>query len=149
MYEARKNSTPICLRVGEWHLPYVDVKKDGSSITYSVNGEELDLDTAKKVSASCCAQASYRKLDTTVEKALDIYEKLVKMEPIHASPFEHQATPFSESEYMARYNVKKQLMGLIGKEVSEIMYNGNFRGWTQFRKEFPNENVRKKFLPKD
>lgn len=69
--------------VNAWHLPYAD------GIT--------DLETAQKVSASCCAQVSYRKNDASEEKAEIVYDRLVGGEPLHASPFEHQCTWGSET----------------------------------------------------
>jgi hypothetical protein len=85
MYDAYKQSIPILLKHGQWHLPYIDYKFiDQNTIEYSVNEQVLDLDTAIKVSISCCGQVSYRKLDTTVEKALSIYNKFVSGPRIHA-----------------------------------------------------------------
>lgn len=78
-----------------WHLPYVD------STTYHDIHEWLQdhcitvtqpdiLFVAMLVSASCCAQVSYRALDTNVDKAIRIGRQLLFSYPPHASPFEHQ-----------------------------------------------------------
>lgn len=66
------------LVVEGWHLPYAL--------------DEQDLDIAKKLSSSGCAQVSYRNSDTSIEKAEVIFKRLVGGEPLHASPFEHQCT---------------------------------------------------------
>ena len=95
--DARNASTPKLKLRDEWHLPYAE--------------DIADLETAIKVSASCCAQVSYRKLDTSIEKALDIYNKLVNGKPVHASPFEHQATP----------------------AINPWIFRRNFKGWVQQR----------------
>jgi hypothetical protein len=95
--DAFNDSSPKLVLPGQWHLPYAE--------------DILDLDTAIKVSASCCAQVSYRKLDTSIEKAIDIYDKLVSGEPVHASPFEHQATP----------------------AINPWVFHKNFKGWVQQR----------------
>lgn len=71
-----KVATENKYNVDGWHLPYAD------SIT--------DLNIALKVSASCCAQVSYRKNDTSEEKAEIIFDRLVGSEPRHSSPMEHQ-----------------------------------------------------------
>lgn len=102
-----------------WHLPYVsegtyqDCLREANRINgiakeHVISGTNI----AKQVSASCCAQVSYRKLDDSIEKALSIYKRLVGGEPLHASPFEHQATPCQ-----------------IGSE------KGNLTGWMQYRRE--------------
>lgn len=81
-------STPVVKKAGEWHLPYAE--------------PELDLQDAIRVSASCCAQVSYRKLDTSVDKAKNIYERLIDSSPAHASPVEHQAmVPHEERGWRA------------------------------------------------
>jgi len=119
-------SSPQLLEKGEWHLPYVTTIKgedeefrfyifDGDSLESSEDDSkmELSLEDAKKVSASCCAQVSYRDIDNSLEKALKIFDILVAGRPIHASPFEHVATPWSSS--VSRYKT------------------ANFNGWVQYR----------------
>lgn len=98
MKETQDASVPDLKGPGDWHLPYAE--------------DILDIQTAIKISVSCCAQVSYRNLDQTPEKALAIYERLAGGVPAHASPFEHQAS--------AAYD---------GNIVS-----GNFVGWLQNRK---------------
>lgn len=96
--KAMEQSTPRAIEYGEWHLPYVD-------------GAFLGTPEEKKISASCCAQVSYRVLDDSLEKAEMIYDKLVTSKPLHASPLEHQATPCDGA------------------------CEGNFQGWRQHRHE--------------
>lgn len=86
MRDEYNDSTPKLLKAGEWHLPYIEDDSD------------LDLETQKRISVSCCAQVSYRKLDTTPEKALQIYERLVKSEICHYSAFEHICRPLNDNE---------------------------------------------------
>jgi len=126
MWDLYSNNKPNILNLGEWHLPYVDgynIMPDSEFVPF----HELDisLTDAIKLSASLCAQVSYRKSDESVEKALRIYERLVHSKPAHASPFEHQATP--------------------SKNLDRI--SGNFRGWLQFRQQIPG-NVCKKYINK-
>ena len=106
-------SYPKCLGPLDWHLPYVT---------------QYDLDAfgvgdCLKLSASLCAQASYRKSDESMEKALLVYDRLVTSVPVHASPFEHQATPAPNADDRS----------------------GNFKGWVQHRQLIPN-NVCEKYM---
>lgn len=113
MLEAMGKAKAITLRDDEWHVPYVDrVPNCQDELEYHVDGEVVSTEDALKVSASCCAQVSYRKNDQSLEKAIMIYDKLITGKPIHASPFEHQACP------------------LLGRTV----FSGNFRGWMPYRK---------------
>lgn len=96
MKNALEKSEPKLLNENEWHLPYIT---DNDLI-------DLDVDTCKKISVSCCAQVSYRKLDTSVDKALKIYDKLISGDIIHGSAFEHVCRPLNVGE--------KQIGNLIG-----------------------------------
>lgn len=105
IYQAIQNSTPIQLLSGEWHTPYVNRYRVGKELRYSIEDEycniiTLDEETAKKISVSCCAQVSYRRTDSSIEKAIKIYDMLVQAEVIHASPFEHVATPVADFSYI-------------------------------------------------
>lgn len=144
MWEAREVSIPVVLSSGQWHLPYVDFvqevvyeEEDGTPlgpIQYFIGDlltgkdyRNLTLEEAIKVSASMCAQVSYRKADDTLEKALLVYDRLVESKPVHASPFEHQATPVDtnghdwEQEGVTAFHKKLGVM------------SGNFAGWIQNR----------------
>lgn len=106
-----KTFSTLKLGVGEWHVPYVDrFIDDHGTLRYYSNDVEITVEDAIKISASCCAQVSYRLLDDSLEKARNIYSKLVDSKPIHASPFEHQASAQMSSNYIR-----------------------NFRGWKQHR----------------
>lgn len=96
MWEALQHSEPEVLEEGEWHVPYVPtIKFDNSNRIYcawvkefddkdkTVTFEEITEEQALKVSASCCAQVSFRKSDTSVEKAERIYDMLVNSKPVH------------------------------------------------------------------
>jgi len=99
---ALDNSTPQLLLNGAWHLPYVT---ESELLVYT------DIEILKKISAARCARVSYLNQDSTLptlEKDIELCERLVKSNPIHASPFEHQATP-------------------------NVGVFGNFKGWKQNR----------------
>jgi len=110
---ALENSKPVLLKEGEWHTPYVNSTRNNiRKLTYYLpfpRIEQVNKEQAKKVSVSCCAQVSYRKSDTSIDKAIRITDALSKSRPIHASPFEHVCTPG------------------IGR--------GNLKGWIQYRQE--------------
>lgn len=121
MKEAMELAPMKYLKSGDWHMPYY---KDGAFI----KGRDKGLQKALKISASCCAQVSYRKLDDSEEKAEVVYDRLVNSKPVHASPFEHQATPLKKSS------------GFRSKYVTHIdrdgnPWSGNFRNWGQYRQE--------------
>lgn len=125
---AINNSNSMELQVGEWHVPYVDRKRDTLGYLYYIDskGEAMHPEDAKRISASCCAQVSYRKSDDSLEKALAIYDKLVGMNPKHSSPFEHQATPVDHSTY------EVWVPGVTHVSEHDV-WSGNFRGWIQHR----------------
>lgn len=111
MWEEYSKSAPNLLQIGEWHLPFVEK----SELTRT---NQADLIT----SVARCARVSYNTHDGTensFEKDLELYERLVGNNPIHASPTEHQAAP--------ALNPDEQ--------------SGNFKGWIQYRKTLVNENI--------
>ena len=107
MKKAVQASTPLMLNSDEWHVPYVDRIRSQESLKYlGAEGYFISLEDAKIVSASCCAQVSYRKNDDSIEKAKIVYDRLTntKGDPVHASPLEHQATPMIYAvDFMASY----------------------------------------------
>ncbi len=150
-YEARLRSEPKSVHPGEWHLPFITKTEykgpDKGEIYVAPSGYYMDLELAKRVSVSLCAQVSFRKEDDSVKKATDLYHRLAGSYPIHASPFEHVATPFSVREYNVRQSFVQtgKNEGLTDPE--GFMYCGNFRGWIQYRKQITKENIRDVFVP--
>lgn len=143
MYEARRNSVPMQLYEGEWHVPYVERVRDelnGDRMTYlDNNGETLTTQEALEVSASCCAQVSYRKLDDTLEKARDIFKRLIHSEPKHASPVEHQAKPITNS--ISPYEPESwKRAGVTHMTADLALWSGNFKGWVQHRQLIPGQS---------
>lgn len=151
MWEALQASKPFKLNPGEWHVPYVWVgRNESGDIVYGtptgevVDGvkvyDELSLENALAISSSCCAQVSYRKLDDSLEKAQDIYNKLVESKPVHASPFEHQATPFeiAKCDYYtdAIWEALNQ-PGATHMDKNQNIWSGNLLGWAQHRQLIP------------
>jgi hypothetical protein len=86
MREAIDGSVATELNYGDYHLPYVD------------NVNEMLTEEAVKISCSCAAQVSYRRLDDSLKQALKVYDMLnlpvdgiYPEDPPHYSPTEHIA----------------------------------------------------------
>ncbi len=112
MKEAKDQSIPNYLAREEWHLPYV-------------TDRSLQIEDALKLSASLCAQTSYRKADDSLEKAKSIFGKLIDSYPVHFSPTEHQARPLWG--YMDPLTTHTDKIGRF--------WSGNFCGWGQYRQQ--------------
>lgn len=142
---AHEASTPTVLEPGDWHVPYFG---DGA---WFKNRYDVPLEDALAISASCCAQASYRKLDDTLEKAKAVVQRLnlgVDLtEPCHASPTEHQATPIKatvawDSDYPWRDPVNTSRSVTWQKGITHITRDGvfgsgNLKGFVQYRQLIP------------
>lgn len=109
--DALNESKPRLLKQGEWHLPFVT---DEEREKYSP--EEL-----LKFSAARCARVSYLLHDgtkTNPQKDIDLHDRLVVEQPVHASPAEHQ-----------------------GQAAPKGTRSGNFVGFIQYRKTLSNETI--------
>lgn len=118
MKSAQEKSVPKALHQGQWHIPYVKTEYlmiDGKHTQkyFDNYGNEISLADALKISTSCCAQVSYRKNNESLEKAIEIHNKLLYSNPKHASPCEHQATPILTDD--------------------TTIFSRNFRCWDQYR----------------
>lgn len=141
MYGLYKENGPFMLSEGEWHVPYYfegiwSPYSDASpgAITASTRDSYGNtLEDAIAISASCCAQVSYRKLDDSLEKAREIYKRLVESKPVHASPFEHQATPIGLQKLLPKGVTHQTFEHGLGSK----LWSGNFRGWIQNRQLIP------------
>lgn len=142
MLIAMETSHPMPLKVGEWHVPYVDRGRCrfDATVQYFIDGKEVSLEDAKIISASCCAQVSYRKSDDSLEKAKMVFDRLIKSEPVHASPVEHQATPMVRRAAIFDTNFRYWEEGVTGLNRQGLYMSGNFYGWIQFRQLIPNQS---------
>lgn len=134
MWDAYNASTPQRLKPGEWHLPYVKSHRlsSGELIYLDTADDPITTEQARIISASCCAQVSYRKNDDSFEKAEKIFRQLIESQPCHASPVEHQATPMYRPDSFAD-------LGTTHLDRSNQAWSGNLRGWVQYRKLIPGE----------
>lgn len=143
MFEAKQRSNPVLLNEGDWHVPYFEngywiAEREGMA-GLAVNSSGITLQEALDISASCCAQVSYRKLDKSQEKADTVISRLNldgkhPEDPAHASPTEHQATPMAGgpmafNSFPAGYTSYHKDLGMM---------SGNLAGWIQYRQLIPN-----------
>lgn len=123
-----ENESPVQLTPEDWHTPYFG---EG----YWLKGCGISLDDALAISSSCCAQVSFRQLDDTLEKAKRIYERLVESKPVHASPFEHQASPMvnTDTTTIEPWQGLLQHKGVTHLDKDGNYWSGNLKGWVQHR----------------
>ncbi len=116
-------STPVELNQGQWHVPYVVRRQVENEMIYTDNnGNKLTLDQAIVCSAARCARSSYANHDNSMssyDKDIGLAKQLVGSEPMHLSPFEHQARPFTD-------------------DTEKSQYSSNFRNFFQQRKAIEN-----------
>ena len=157
--DALEASEPKLLNYGEWHLPWIrdedweEGKKYlgiGESNSPATNEDLLDL--MKNISASRCATLSYGNADgskSNFEKDITRIKKLMT-DPLHASPFEHQATPDKKIRVNRSKIVYSDIFPGVAKDVISLgardeyehpELHGNLTGFIQYRKTLPNESV--------
>ena len=152
MYKAMEESKPVELKVGEWHLPYVNIGWNGKGEMCYADEDfnSVELEQAIKLSAASCASVSYRTEGMTLEKADKIFDMLIKAEVVHSSPLEHCATPVSKeveienSDYLTVGFINKASDpntwedGITHMNKQGQLCSGNLRGWVQYRHLLPN-----------
>jgi hypothetical protein len=138
---------------GDYHLPFVHYQRDecGKQQFYTceidcsdsyTNGfqyeKPLTLEEAQLVSMSVSAQASFRKADATLEKALVIEQKLFSGKKVHASPSEHQAKVVGIPDAIRPFHHVPE--GVTHITVEGQYGSGNLIGWVQLRQLIPNNH---------
>lgn len=111
-------SVPRLLHAGEWHLPYITDEEC----------ESLPIELLLQVSSARCCRVSYLRhggLMPDIIKDQELCEQLVGSRPLHASPFEHQATPDV---------LNNRFVKLFKGKYKRPQMHGNFSGWVQHRK---------------
>jgi hypothetical protein len=129
MWDVYNESTPNKLEEGEWHIPYGD-KINGHYVDNTLGYKDLNekefiekITPLKiKIATARCARVSYTVVGE--ENKVDNYENDIKLHDRlassgHWSPFEHCA-----------------------QAINSRNYSGNFKGFTQYRKMFNNENIK-------
>ena len=155
MYKAMEKSKPYELKEGEYHLPYVNVGWNvrGEMCYADEDFNSVELEQAIRLSAASCASVSYRTEGMTLEKADKIFDMLIKAEVIHASPFEHLATPISKeieienSDYLTVGFINRVgdsntwQQGITHMNKQGQLCSGNLRGFVQYRHLLPNNTA--------
>ena len=142
MQKAMQDSIPLQLNAGELHVPYVDREVGfdlSDEIRYYIGGQdegELSKEEALRISASCCCQVSYRKLDDSFNKAMEIWDKLFSGPKPHMSPTENQAVALGSKKASI---IQRVLPSYLPEGISHIdregnLWSGNFKGFIQHRK---------------
>lgn len=138
-------SVPRELGPNEWHLPYI------------LDSERRDfpLRDCIRLSVARCARTSYLNHDGSsaiIEKDLQLHDTLVVQKPLHASPAEHQATPFYEGGSVTQefggppasrwgYPYDAKWNQALGAPDLALPWSANFRGWFQYRQGLKGQNV--------
>lgn len=120
------------LEPGQWHLPFIDNEFFEINSDSKIKIIDKTVYNAIKLAVARCASTSYKTVegfDMTLEKAIEIHDKLVGSIPLHASPCEHVAyadqwSEEEDDEYWHRPDL-----------------HGNFVGFCQYRKTLPNESL--------
>lgn len=122
----KQDLPPLQQHADEWHLPYVD----------RLERIEHSLEKCLLISAARCARVSYKPFDADTashDKDIQLAERLLVAEPLHASPAEHQGFP----DFIG---------GLKFNPFWCYQENwGNFYGWAQYRKFLPNEAYQEEY----
>lgn len=146
MWDALNESTPKQLKAGEWHIPFGDQIDYVGQAYYNVakqfinddNKDDVDV-LAIKIATARCARVSYTVVGeedkpANYENDIKLHDRLAASG--HWSPFEHCAQCMSQDEYEGS--------GFTDSHNEEHFgWSGNFRGFTQYRKTFANENIAK------
>lgn len=169
MWDAYNESTPKELKSGEWHIPFggqyniQSVLRTYNGQWHELTGEEQQKylnETKVKIATARCARVSYTVVGEEDKK--DNYENDIKLHDRlaasgHMSPFEHCAKAMSQEEYGGHIvgrearttdkvdNKTSWLTFRNNFESSNVYieggWSGNFRGFVQYRKTIPNENI--------
>lgn len=146
VYQALDKSEPQEKAFGQWHLPYIEDADIDAVLEYTtVAGGGVGplliqnaMMNIRLLSAARCARISYAPFDgsASIEAELERAARLAGP-PLHASPFEHQATP------------DRKVYGTMSDDTGDQEHvtwlnqklHGNFYGWVQNRKLMTGENI--------
>lgn len=145
MADLYQKSVPKLLGEREWHLPFIQESERAGMWSATIKQELIKVSTAR------CARVSHLKHDGTkasIDEELGLYARLAAGKPLHASPTEHQGTPFVRQPvpyepgtpvwgypYDLKWSEAKQDLDL------EMPWSGNLRGWFQYRQSLKNQNI--------
>lgn len=139
MFDARNNAPAQELSPGEWHVPFVMQQHANK---YFMSGEYAGHGIAGwlKASVAMSASTSYMTVEgqpMTMDKAVALYDKLLHKgipDPLHASPFEHQAQADGIHQWPKRDDSRT-----FDQVWNKRELHGNFTGFIQYRKTIEGE----------
>lgn len=171
IYDALNESTPKKLKPGEYHIPFED--KITGPFTYEVDGKKwvlskdmleneiaaneiiIDGETVKsiilnqmvRISTSMAARTSYTLIEgteTSNEKHLALYHRLIAQNPPHSSPMEHCARAMDDEEYVSWIKGQPDMIDYEKEEIAisylktyedspEAGWCRNFKGFIPLR----------------
>lgn len=133
MWDAKNESEPTQLKAGEWHIPFGDqititTPSGNGTMTLGQHRSEEETIAVIKIASARCARISYTVVGEegkpfNYEADIKLHDRLAKSG--HMSPFEHCAQAMNVDQYENNF------------------YSGNFKGFIQYRKTMPNENITK------
>lgn len=141
--QAKSESEPLLLFAGELHVPYVSRERTsyGTNLKYFIEKENntrlyLTDEQAMKISTSCNGQVSYRKLNDTYEKAMEIYERLFNGAKPHYSPAEHVAIAMQSTKAGIIDRLFPQFWeaGVSHMDKNRNFWSAGLKGFIQYRK---------------
>lgn len=138
--EAKAGSKPLMLEPRWLHVPYVFRKivqvEDTYEMRYYAGKYEVPEEVALELSASCCAQVSYRKLDDSLDKALELYDRLFNGAKPHFSPAEHQGVAMKreKASTLDKLFQSRWESGVSHMDKQGNFWSGNLKGFVQNRK---------------
>lgn len=129
---------PKLLGPGEWHIPFQEEAERLLSDKFSsmpdsetLEGDKLQL--LLEVATGIAARTSYTLIGDMKgwETYKNIHDKMLVMDPFHASPFEHCAQNLGTEEY---YTYGKMLgKDDKGEQIIEYGWVDNFKGYKSYR----------------
>lgn len=131
-------STPKLLSPGEWHIPFQEQAEEllhdkFSSMPDSETLEGDKLQLLVEVATGIAARTSYTLIGDMKgwETYKNIHDKMLVMDPFHASPFEHCTQCLGTEEY---YTYGKMLgKDDKGEQIIDYGWVDNFKGFKSYR----------------
>lgn len=126
MRDVYERSDPTFLDEGMWHMPYLDE----DTILEVTSSHEDGMELLKRISCARVARVSHltQNGQRDYEEDLNLYDRLVSADPMHASPLEHVAR-------VDPWNVHELEVPLLdgGVAVVNLPKIGKFLGYRQLR----------------
>ena len=108
IYDAMNESTPEELEEGDWHIPFEDKIPFVGNLTTTIDSnntywKDYDIQNKVKISTAMAAHTSYTTVGNepvkSLEKWIEIHDKLMSYNPPHSSPMEHCCVCVTDEDY--------------------------------------------------